>query len=282
MPSSVCLLRRASVLLLALAMQAAGCSLFQRPPPGPPLPRQRVLAVLRERSQRFHTLVDTRIGLRMAVTDRTGRQEGPKLGGHVAFDRDLPGLWLSAEKLGRQIFSLKAVGWQFALILPETREVVIGGPVAFEKLPHLIRPAEVRRILAGPERLGLSWPAAEMTIEPEAYRFRVELAGSPYLEVAVDRRQVAIVLIRRYDVLGRTVTEVLMDDYDEADGLLFPHRLVVRRPLHGTEAELRLGRPRLNKPIPEEAFQTPELPGWRRVDLDRQPLEAVEAFRPRR
>ncbi len=137
----------------------------------------------------------------------------------------------------------------------------------------------MRRILAGPERLGLSWAAAEMTIEPELYRFRVELVGSPYLEAAVDRRQVAITLIRRYDVLGRTVTEVRMGDYEEADGLLFPHRLMVRRPLHGTEAELHLGRPRLNKPIPREAFQTPELPGWRRVDLDRQPLDAVEAFK---
>ncbi|MFO8006414.1 MAG: hypothetical protein R6V05_01620 [Candidatus Brocadiia bacterium] len=271
--------RRVAVLLLALALPAAGCSVFRRPPPGPPLPRRQVLEILRDRSERFHTLVDTRIGLRMAVTDSIGRQEGPKLGGHVAFDRDLPGLWVSAEKLGRQIFSLKAVGWTFALILPETREVVTGGPVAYEKLPHLIRPAEVRRILAGPERLGLSWPAAEMTVEPEVYRFRVDLAGSPYMEVAVDRRQVAITLIRRYDVLGRTVTEVHMGDYEEADGLLFPHRLAIHRPLHGTEAELRLGRPRLNKPIPAEAFQPPELPGWRRVDLDRQPLEEVEAFR---
>jgi hypothetical protein len=256
----------------------AGCSLL-RPAVRPPLDREEIVSVLHERAEQFQTLVDADIALVMTVSREGGEHRGPTLGGHIAFDAGIPALWMRAEKIGREIFSLKAVGAWFWLALPETREVVTGGPPAYGKLPHLIRPGEVRRMLEGPDGLGLTWSSTTMTVEQGDYRFDVRALDRPYVEVLVDRREVAVTTIRRYDVLGRTVTEVRLNDYSPVGGILFPHRFVVDRPLHGTTVELRLGDPTLNKPIPAQAFQPAQRPGWRQVDLDRQPLSAVEAFR---
>jgi len=51
----------------------------------------------------------------------------------------------------------------------------------------------------------------------------------------------------------------------------FPTRLSVDRPLDGVRADLRLGEPDLNKPIPPQAFQPHPLGEYRHIDLDRQP-----------
>ncbi len=265
------------VALVAL-LNATGCR-TTRPPPPPPLERAQLIHALRARSEGFHTLVDSDITLITSMFKDGEEQKGPALGGHIAFDRDVPALWLVTEKMGRQVFSLQAVGARFHLAIPKTREVVTGGPRAYGRLPHLVRPDEVSRILGGPDALGLSWPSTTMEVEPTAYRFEVTSLERPYMEVLVDRWEVAIRRIRRYDVLGRAVTDVRLHDYRAVEGLPFPHRLVVLRPLYGTKIDLRLGSPKLNKSIPPEAFEPAEHPGWDHVDLDRRPLSDVKAFR---
>jgi hypothetical protein len=249
-----------------------------RPLP-PPLPPEAVTDALRERASAFTTLKDTGITLILSTTVDGRRRTLPRLGGHIILDRSVPAMWLHAEKLGRTRFSLKAAGDRFQLDLHETTEVVVGGPAAYEKLPHLIRPDEADRLFSGPDDLGLTWPTATMSVEGRNYRFDVTLSGRPYLEALVDRRRVALVRVRRYDALGRVVTEVQMGNYKKTDALDLPRRLVVLRPMQGVGVELRLGRPSVNEPIPPEAFVPAEHPGWRRIDLDVQPLSDVEAFR---
>ncbi len=264
----------------ALSLHAlAGCCGFPFVPLPPPLPAEAVTDVLRDRADAFRTLKDTGITLILSATVEGRRRTAPRLGGHIVLDRSVPAMWLHAEKLGRTQFSLKAAGERFQLDLHRTTEVVVGGPAAYEKLPHLLRPDEADRLFSGPDDLGLTWPTATMTVEGRNYRFDVTMDGLPYLEALVDRCRVALVLIRRYDALGQVVTEVKMGRYKEADGLDLPRRLVVERPLQGVGVELRLGRPSVNEPIPPEVFVPPEHPGWRRIDLDTQPLSDVEAFR---
>jgi len=234
---------------------------------------------LRVRAETFHTLVDGDIALSITQTAEGRTYRSPTLSGVVAFDRDRPALWLRAEKIGRQIFTLKARGDRFNLALPETQEVVTGGPAAYAKLPHLIRPAEVRYMLAGPDTLGLSWTETTMEVDSKYYRFDVRVLGSRYAQVLVDRKKCAIAAITRYDAAGHKITEVHMSGYKPLGGILFPRRFVIDRPRQQTSVKLRLGRPKLNKPIPDAAFQAPERPGWRPVNLDRQPLDAVQAFR---
>jgi len=271
---------RAACCLLAAALFAlianAGCTLL-RPLP-PPLPREQVVQQLRGNTGEFRTVVDTDIALFMTVTEDGNRHRGPTFGGHIAFDRALPGLWLSAEKIGRQIFSLKAREMRFSLALPETREVLTGSARAYAKLPHMIRPDEVQRLFDGPDGLGLTWPTATMSVEGKYYRFDVAVMGMPYNRILVDRRRVVVAAIQRLDSIGRVITDVRLGNYAPADGTLFPHRLRVERPLAGAGVDLRLGNPKLDKVIPPEAFEPAERRGWRRINLDFQPLSVVKAF----
>ncbi|MFO7959219.1 MAG: hypothetical protein R6X33_19200 [Candidatus Brocadiia bacterium] len=272
---------RTARLALAAALLAltagTGCGLFRKPLP-PPLPRREVIQQVRANTGDFRTLVDTDIALFMTVTEDGKRHRGPTFGGHIAFDRALPGLWLSAEKIGRQIFSLKARGMRFWLVLPETREVVTGSARAYAKLPHMIRPDEVQRLFEGPDGLGLTWEGSTMAVEGNYYRFDVRVMGMPYTRVLVDRRRLVISGIQRLDSVGRVIADIRLADYSPTDSALFPHRLQVERPLAGTGVNLRLGSPNLNKPIPPEAFEPTEHTGWRHINLDYQPLSAVEAF----
>jgi hypothetical protein len=241
-----------------------------------------VVEAIRARAARFHTVTDTDISLAVTITTAEGERERlPTLGGFIAFNVDLPALWLDTEKVTRRVFSLKALGARFWLAVFETREVLVGGPLAYAKLPHVVRPEEVRAFFAGPEALGLTWPDTTFAVEEDLYRFDVHVLGVPYRRVLVDRRTVAVAAIRRYDALGRTVTEVALSDYAPADGTVVPRRLRVERPLAGVTIELELDDPALNKELPAEAFVPPERPGWRVIDLDRRPLTDARAFSPK-
>jgi hypothetical protein len=278
-PSSARARRRTALYaLLLLACPSAGCQLFRGPPP-PPLPADRIVEALRERAVAVYTVTDTDISLIISATSEGETERAPTLGGFIAFNARLPGLWLDAEKLTRRVFSLKALRGRFWLALFETREVVTGGAAAYARLPHLVRPEEVRAFFGGPERLGLNWPGATTTVEPDDYRFDVHVAGVLRRQVWVDRRELVVTRIRRYDALRRTVTDVALDRYRDTDRGPFPRRLTVDRPLAGVSVELRLSDPDLSKELPPEVFLPPERPGWRKIDLDRQPLSAVEAFR---
>ena len=274
-------MRRLS-LAMALMVGAAlgGCSLLPAGvgPPLPALGRTEVVQMLRERAANFRSVQDDDLTLIIEVVTESGMRRQPALGGVMAFDSLRPGLWLRAEKLGQKVFSLRAGADYLWLEIPDTKEVVTGGRAAFAKLPQLVLPYDVMFWFGSPDWLGLSWGSTVMTIEPECYRFDV-MAGSLLLRsVLVDRRRVVVTRILDYDLLGRLSTEVSMDRHEEAQGMLFPSRLTVWRPVAGCRIQLRLGDPEFNRTISEDAFRPLNRPGWRHVDLDKEPLSSVKAF----
>jgi hypothetical protein len=270
--------RPAALLLACLALLCGGCTILKRPPALPPMSQDQILQDLRLRAAQFNTIVDADISLKIATTVDGETQRTPSLGGVLAFDSRLPGLWLRTEKVGHQVFDLKAIGMDFSLKLPQTGEVVTGGPVAYARLPYLIRPDEVQTMFAGPEALGLSWPATTMLTDSEGDLFRVNVLGALFRTVLVEPPTADILRIVDYDVLGRVVTDIRLSDYEAIGSTRFPLHLSVERPLDGVQVELRLGRPELNKPIPLQFFRPHPLEGYRHVDLDRQPLSDVHAF----
>ncbi len=263
---------RALVAALLSVAVCAGCA-ATRPLPSP-LPAPEVVKAVDRNAGRFYTLKDTHVGLRI----RTPAGSSPGMGGVIVYDRLLPGIWLRAEKLGRLVFSLKVLGSQFWLAIPDTREVITGGEVAYARLPVLVRPGEIERMLAGPDDLGLTWSETEMSVEGEFYRFEVPVLGGRYAEVLVDRREHVVRAIRRYDAAGRVTTQVHLDGYRPVLGKPFPHRLMVLRFGGRVQIQLTLGKPTLDDPIPAAAFRPNPRPGWRVVDLDREPLSEVKAF----
>lgn len=268
------------LLLCAAALPLAGCSLLRPAPPPPPLPRQQVVDAIRAQSQGFQTVFDGDISLSITTADADGKpKKRPTVGGVLAFDARVPALWLYAEKMTRSVFSLKAVGTRFWLVLYRTGELVTGTDAAYEKVPELIRPEEVRSYFAGPESLGISWPSAEMAVEPDDYRFDVRVLGVLRRQVRVDRRRLVLTGIRRYDALGRVETELRLDRYKPADGRLFPRRLRLDRPLYGVLIELRLDDPEPNKPLPEATFAPPDPSRYKLIDLDREDPSVIEFFR---
>ena len=169
-----------ALLLLAClaALQTVGCPLFRPGPPPPPLPTRQVVDAVRVQSEGFRTVFDGDISLSITGVDAEGKPDKlPTVGGILAFDARIPALWLYAEKLTTSIFSLKAVGPRFWLVCYPTSELVTGTEAAYEKLPQLLRPEEVRSYFAGPELLGISWPTAEMVLEPDDYRFDIRVLG---------------------------------------------------------------------------------------------------------
>ncbi len=272
-------MRRAVLAVAAFVVASAGgCCLpgICRVPS--PLPRERLVEELRRRAESFVTVTDTHITLRMAFRTEDGMKKLPTLGGFLVFDSRRPGLRIRAEKMGQKVFGLRAGAHRFWLEIPETREVLTGGDKGYAKLPQLIRPCEMMFWFCPPEWLGLSWDSTRMALEPEHYRFDVFSDGLLMRSVFVDRRRPAVSRILEYDLLGRVSTEVVMDRYREVDGLRFPRRLSVNRPLAGWRVQLKLGGPEFNKPIEEEAFRPGRRPGWQEIDLDRESLSNVRAF----
>lgn len=269
------------VVLAALTCASGCCVLWPcREPVPPPIPRSQVLAALQQRADQFLTVQDTAITLSIEVLTDEGMEDLPKLGGVLALDSRLPGMWLHAEKMTKGVFTLRATADRFSLELPETRELVIGGPQAYDNLPHLIRPFEAIEWLGSPEWLGLD-EQSPMTVLEADYRFDVLWRDALVRQVFVDRRKVAVSRILDYDLLGSVRTDVTMDRYREAGGIEFPHRLAVHRPQHGCRVQLELGRPKFNRKLQRELFDPKtRRPGWEVIDLDREPLSNVKAFNP--
>jgi len=248
-----------------------------RPPP-PPLSRDVVIELVRAQSGTFRSVKDGDIALNITTTEDGKVRSLPSLGGGIGFNAELPGLYLVATKVTKTIFTLRARGQQFWLALPRTNELVIGGPPAYAKLPWLIRPDEVQGFFADPEWLGLTWAGTTMTVEEDNYRFDIFTAGILRRQVLVGRRLVVLRSVRRYDALQRLETEIDLADYELSDGALFPRRLTVDRPLNGVKVELELSDPKLNVDFPAKTFLPPDLPGWKVIDLDHEPISAVKGF----
>jgi hypothetical protein len=269
---------QAVLLLAALAASLNGCALWPSPPP-PPIPRPDVVEAVRAQSRGFGTVKDTekvRLSVRTTVDGKTSSM--PTLGGAMAFNAELPGLYLYAEKLTHHVFTLKALRSRFSLEVPETREVLVGGPVAYAKMPQILRPDEVKNLFAGPDILGLSWPGTEMSVEDDDYRFDVRVGNTLRRQVRVDRRQLVVTQIITYDSLGRSLTVVDLGDYDLVQGRMFPHRLGVERPRVGVAVVLTLSHPQLDVDLPEKTFRPTERRGWTVIDLDYQDISAARFF----
>jgi len=260
-----------------LAFGAGGCcTVFGICPVPPPIERAQVEVALAEQAARFHTVTDADISLKIAVIAEDGTEERwPSLGGVLAFDSALPGMWLRAEKFGQKVFSLRARPDGFWMEFPDTREVVTGSAAAYAALPHLIHPHEAVLWLGPPEHLGVTHDTTRMTLESEDYRFDAFAHGRT---VWVDRRRVVISRIVEYDRQGYEVLEVDLERYKRTGEVVFPRRITVRRPQAGYRVRLGLGRPKFNKTIPPSAFEPKPRPGWRPIDLDYEPLSNVEAF----
>ncbi|MFW5915230.1 MAG: hypothetical protein ACOCTQ_02035 [Planctomycetota bacterium] len=268
------------LLLTALTVVLTGCQLLrvtEKPLP-PAKPRSEIVASVRRDHHGFRSVVDTSISLRMAARVEGEWEKMPSLGGLIAFDRDRPGLWLRTEKMGQNVFSLRADGDSFWLEIPDTEETVSGTAQAYERLPQLIRPREAMMWFASPEWLGLTWSDTEMTVEGDMYRFDVDIPGQLIRSVYVDRRTERLSGIVEYDTLGRKVTEVIMDQHVEIDKTTFPSRLVVIRHQSGYRIEVRLRDPSFNKDIQPEAFKPRERKGWDHIDLDHEPVSRIRAF----
>jgi len=234
------------------------------------------VAILQERSDRCRSF---QAKLSLYITQEIDGDEVslPSLGGIIAFDAARPGLYLRATKFTQEVFTLKALGSRFALRFPSTTEFVIGGPLAWRKLPQLVRPAEVRSIFAGPDMLGITWPDTTMKLSADNYIFESRVLGTLYRRVLVDRRRVVVVAIARFDTLGRTDLEVRLDRYRDVDGTPAPHQLVVRRPRLGFTVDMRLDDMKI-KPIPDAIFKARRPHGWRLINLDIQPVTAIQAL----
>jgi hypothetical protein len=258
-----------------LVVLCSGCALFQGRLPEPLAPPQ-VARILQDRSDRCRSF---QAKLSLHITQEIdGEEESlPSMGGIIAFDAARPGLWLRATKFTQEVFTLKALGSQFALRFPSSHEFVVGGPPAWRKLPQLVRPAEVRSIFAGPAVLGITWPDTTMKLEGGDYVFEARVLGVLYRRVRVDRRRVVVVAIERYDTLGRLELNVLLDRYGDVAGTPAPHRLIVRRPRLGFTVEMRLDGMKI-KPISEVAFKMKRPHGWRLINLDVQPVTAIRAL----
>jgi hypothetical protein len=281
MPSYFLPRRQALIALVLCLLVPGGCGIFGRPDRGPvppPVSAPEVIDAVREDTRRFTTLVDTDIGLSIAARQNEDWKKLPTFGGLLALDSRRPGLWLRAEKLTQKIFTLRAGSDYFWLEIPDTKEIVTGGPLAYDRLPHLVQPTEVMLWFAAPEWLGLTWDGTRMSIEPEYYRFDVELSGETIRSVLVDRRTLNLACIEVYDMFGRVHAEVWMEGYRNVQGVDFPYRMRVLRPRHGYRIRLKLDNPKFNKDIPGRAFEPKKRPGWRHINLDYQPLSAVKAF----
>ncbi len=235
------------------------------------LSREEVIAALEERTLHFSTLRDTRGSLDIVRETVEGRERFPSVRALMAFDRELPGLYLRTERLGQNIFTLRAHKDGFWLEIPDTHEIITGSDKAYERMPHLIRPGEAALWFANPRWLGLTWDKTLMHTGRHEYVFEVELSGFPFRKVTVDRYDLHINSITSYDILAEINTVVEMDRYRWREGGLFPYRLAIYRPQEGYDITLNLGRPEFDHDIPESFFMPRERPGWEHIDLDRSP-----------
>ena len=264
-----------------LAVLAPGCAWLAPPPQT--LPAETVATRLQQKATDFGGLqADLRLRISETVDGDTNKL--PSLAGVLAFSATAPGMFLRAEKFTQEVFTLRALGQRFSLRLPRSNEVVVGGPFAYERLPYLVSPAEVKGAFAGPDLLGLTWPDTEMELTRSHYRFKVYVLGVLFRRVLVDRRRLVITRIERYDSLGRLHTLIELEDYAPVGESTAPRYLLIQRRQVSYDPPLSV-TVRLDlddvEPLKEgaEALMRPRVPrGWNVVDLDREPLSNIRAL----
>ena len=280
-------LRCTAVLLTAaLALLAAGCGLLPgRRTPEPAWTQKGVAAELRGRFRNIRTLKAGDVSLQSSSRVQGITRETPTLGGVLALNPHLPGLWLRTEKLGQQIFTLGVLKNRFWMQIPQTRELVVGGGPAFRKLPYVLRPRELAALVGSPRQLGLQASSTVFRIHPRQYVFDVWRDENTLArEIFVNRRDLTVRRVLYYGAQERVLAEVKLSDYQMVDGIPLPHHLYLHRPQAGVRTHVWLDEPQINAVPPRQMrpfFTTPRKPGWRRINLNRQPLSDIKALQGR-
>ncbi|MEF8787574.1 MAG: hypothetical protein V5A84_00760 [Planctomycetota bacterium] len=268
--------------LPVLILAAAGCSLITaRPASGPAWTRPEVVRTLRSRYEKIRTIKAGDVSLESSSESGSFFSVTPTLGGVLALDPHLPGLWLRTEKLGQQIFTLGLRKQSFWMTIPDTREIVTGSGRAFRKFPYTLRPAELAALVGSPRQLGLDRESTLMAVEPEHYRFDVWSDSTLAREVYVDRADVTVRRVVYYGRDKRRVAELTLGDYRTVNGIPLPHHLSLVRPGSGVRTEIWLSAPEVNAVSPRQMsvfFSPPQKPGWRHIDLNRQSLRDIKAL----
>lgn len=272
------------VVVVALTVVWTGCCLpGGRPSAPPPLPieRARVVEALRRNHPPMIAVVDGSARLRLQHREDDRWRTDITFAGVLAFDRIAPSIYLRAEKLGMALFTLKTHGDRWNLLVPDTKEYVYGTGVSIEKLPMVGWLRELGPCLPDPDALGLDAEHSSFRWTATQYVFDVTRPDYTLLRrVDVDRRDLVITRITEYDPSGRRTLIVRLRQYmrpAEPAGWpgLIAGRLIVEPCDYGVKATVWLDRPKIKPGIPASFFAGHAPPGWRRVNLDVEPLDSV-------
>ena len=268
--------------LTVLILFSTGCGLLPgRPAAGPAWTRPEVVRTLRSRYQKIRTVKASDFSLESSSEEGSFFRVTPTLGGVLALDPHLPGLWLRTEKLGQQIFTLGLREQSFWITIPQTREIVTGTGRAFRKFPYTLRPSELAALAGAPRQLGLTRDSTIMVPTPRHYRFDVWQDSRLAREVYVDRRDITVRRVVYYAPSGWKLAEMKLDDYRTVNTVSLPHHLTLVRPRNGIYTELWLSTPEVNSLSASQLrplFDKPRQPGWRHIDLNRQSLSDIKAL----
>jgi hypothetical protein len=119
----------------------------------------------------------------------------------------------------------------------------------------------------------------------DRYVFTVFSAtGDRVRRIGVDRRDLVVVSMSEYDASGRRVTMFRLRGHappaePEDWGGRLARRVQIERPRHEVRATVRLGTPKVRDGVPASFFACRAPAGWRRINLDSEPIESVEFFR---
>jgi outer membrane lipoprotein-sorting protein len=82
----------------------------------------------------------------------------------------------------------------------------------------------------------------------------VDSERNDQLEIEVDTQTVLPVRLVKWEK-GKQAYVVQWQDYQKVEGHLFPHAIIVQRPLSGDELVMKFNNPLINQGVPEDAFQ---------------------------
>lgn len=280
-----------AVCALLLVVFSSGCCAFRKqlPPPPPPLSRYHVIEALKKNQKDFAAFVDGSADAKIQHRRDDDWRTDLTFGAVLAFDRGGddrggPFLYVRAEKVGMEVFTLKTSGNSFTLRLPDTKEFVYGSGRALDKLPEMIRGTDLQLMTADPDTLGLGPDSASFRWNDENYVFEVGgLTGYRLARVAVDRRELVLKGVTLYDSAGDKTLVVQLRDHERPHEprdwpTPVPYRIIVKRPQFGLKVTVRLGRPKMKEEIPGAFFKAKAPPGWRAICLDTASVRSIEAF----
>jgi outer membrane lipoprotein-sorting protein len=181
-----------------------------------------------------------------------------------------------APVVRKDVFDMVSDGTTFRIFIPSKKKFLVGSDT-------LERPAKKPIENLRPQHLldALFWPAIpshepvlfEEADEPpqrfyvltvvEAKRYGLEIAR----RIWFDRADLSVARIEIFAPEGRLVSDIRYGDWQPAEKLSFPRRILLRRPHDDYELEIDVQRIELNAPIPRDRFELAQPPGTELVRL---------------